>query len=102
MEESKKPIGQASKAKSKASTKSAKKPPNFSSKKNSVKSEQNSKEEEVLLNLPAGLKYKMPGKRQRVIIGSLVMGLNLILLIVVGLYFYAPGFKEFIYNVGRT
>ena len=34
---------------------------------------------DVLVNLPAGLKYKVPGKRQRVIIGSIVIGLNILL-----------------------
>ena len=35
---------------------------------------------DVLVNLPAGLKYKVPGKRQRVIIGSIVIGLNVLLI----------------------
>ncbi len=45
--------------------------------------------------------YKIPGKRQRVIVASLVLGLNLILALGVALYFYNPGFKDFIYNLGR-
>ena len=57
---------------------------------------------DVLVNLPAGLKYKVPGKRQRVIIGSLVIGLNLLLVISVILYFYSPSFQEFVYNFGRS
>ncbi len=57
--------------------------------------------QEVLLNLPAGLKYRMPGKRQRMVIGSIVIGLNILLLIAVLLYFYNPSFQDFIYNVGR-
>ena len=40
-----------------------------------------SKDPDVLVNLPAGLKYKVPGKRQRVIIGSIVIGLNVLLVI---------------------
>ena len=56
---------------------------------------------DVLVNLPAGLKYKVPGKRQRVIIGSIVIGLNVLLVISVLVYFYSPSFQEFIYNFGR-
>ena len=58
-------------------------------------------DEEVLLNLPAGMKYKLPGKRQRIVVASLVLGLNLILVLAVLLYFYSPSFHDFIYNVGR-
>ncbi len=61
-----------------------------------------SDDDDVLLNLPAGLKYRMPGKRQRVVLGSLVIGLNVLLVIAVLLYFYSPDFQEFIYNVGRN
>ena len=56
---------------------------------------------DVLVNLPAGMKYKVPGKRQRVIIGSIVIGLNVLLVISVLVYFYSPSFQEFIYNFGR-
>ncbi len=61
----------------------------------------NVQDQEVLLSLPGGFKYKLPGKRQRVIVGSLVLGLNLLLVAAVALYFYSPAFQEFIYNVGR-
>ena len=73
------------------------------SKRNSAKSKSpsNSEDQEVLLNLPAGLKYRMPGKRQRVAIGSIVVGLNLLLLIAVILYFYSPAVQEFVFNFGR-
>ena len=57
---------------------------------------------DVLVNLPAGLKYKVPGKRQRVIIGSIVIGLNVLLVISVLVYFYNPSFQDFIYNFGRN
>ena len=57
---------------------------------------------DVLVNLPAGLKYKVPGKRQRVIIGSIVIGLNVLLVISVLVYFYNPSFQDFIYNFGRS
>ena len=55
----------------------------------------------VLVNLPAGMKYKVPGKRQRVIIGSIVIGLNVLLVISVLVYFYNPSFQDFVYNFGR-
>ena len=61
----------------------------------------NPKDQDVLVNLPAGLKYKIPGKRQRVIIGSIVVGLNVLLVISVLVYFYSPSFQDFIYNFGR-
>ena len=56
---------------------------------------------DILVNLPAGMKYKVPGKRQRVIIGSIVIGLNVLLVIGVLVYFYNPSFQEFVYNFGR-
>ena len=59
-------------------------------------------DEDVLVNLPAGLKYKVPGKRQRVIIGSIVIGLNVLLVISVLVYFYNPSFQDFVYNFGRS
>tara|TARA_B100000700_G_scaffold242644_1_gene270307 strand:- start:535 stop:810 length:276 start_codon:yes stop_codon:yes gene_type:complete len=61
-----------------------------------------SKDPDVLVNLPAGLKYKVPGKRQRVIIGSIVIGLNVLLVISVLVYFYNPSFQDFVYNFGRS
>jgi len=57
---------------------------------------------DVLVNLPAGLKYKVPGKRQRVIIGSIVIGLNVLLVLSVLAYFYSPSFQDFVYNFGRS
>ncbi len=48
-----------------------------------------------------GIKYRIPGKRQRIIVASIVLGLNLLLLLAVVLYFKNPEFREFIYNVGR-
>ena len=60
------------------------------------------KDPDVLLELPGGFKYKAPGKSQRVIIGSIVIGLNVLLVISVVVYFYSPAFQDFIYNVGRS
>tara|TARA_Y100001968_G_scaffold268259_1_gene258549 strand:- start:2561 stop:2818 length:258 start_codon:yes stop_codon:yes gene_type:complete len=65
------------------------------------KSFSNSRDQEVLLNLPAGLKYRMPGKRQRVLVGSIVVGLNILLVLSVVIYFYSPAFQNFVYNFGR-
>ncbi len=48
-----------------------------------------------------GFKYKLPGKRQRIIVASVVLGLNVALVIAVLLYLKNPGFHDFIYNVGR-
>ncbi len=59
-------------------------------------------EGEVLFKLPAGFTYKLPGKRQRLVIGWLVVGLNALLVLAVVLYFYNPAFKDFVYTVGRT
>tara|TARA_B100001250_G_C19692142_1_gene740807 strand:+ start:767 stop:1057 length:291 start_codon:yes stop_codon:yes gene_type:complete len=63
--------------------------------------ENKSTDRELLLKLPGGFEYRLPGKRQRVFLGSLVLGLNIILLIAVGIYFYNPSFQHFIYNLGR-
>ena len=60
-----------------------------------------SNDPDVLVTLTAGMKYKVPGKRQRVIIGSIVIGLNVLLVISVLVYFYNPAFQEFVYNFGR-
>ncbi|WP_320667107.1 hypothetical protein [Prochlorococcus sp. MIT 1307] len=55
---------------------------------------------EVLLKV-GGLEYKAPGRRQRVVLGGIVLGGNLILVLAVILYFYNPSFKEFIIHVGK-
>ncbi len=60
-----------------------------------------SSNEEVLIKV-GGFEYKTPGRRQRVIIGSIVIGLNLLLVIATVAYFYIPSFQQFIYNVGRN
>ena len=62
----------------------------------------NSNDPDVLVNLPAGMKYKVPGKRQRVVIGSIVIGLNVLLVVSVLVYFYNPSFQDFVYNYGRN
>ena len=45
--------------------------------------------------------YTLPGKKQINIFGSIVLGLNLILILLVILYFNNQGFHDFVFNVGR-
>ncbi len=45
--------------------------------------------------------YTLPGKKQINIFGSIVLGLNLGLVILVILYFNNQEFHDFIFNVGR-
>ena len=59
-----------------------------------------SEREDVLLKV-GSLEYRAPGKRQRLVIGSIVVGLNVLLVLSVVIYFYSPAFQEFIYNFGR-
>ncbi|AAQ00442.1 MULTISPECIES: hypothetical protein [Prochlorococcus] len=69
--------------------------------KSNSKSQPNPPSEEVLIKV-GGFEYKTPGKRQRIIIGSIVLGLNLLLVLAVAAYFYIPAFQQFVYNVGRS
>ena len=45
--------------------------------------------------------YTLPGKKQINIFGSVVLALNIILVLLVILYFNNQGFHDFIFNVGR-
>ena len=45
--------------------------------------------------------YTLPGKKQINIFGSLVLGLNMILIILVILYLNNQEFHDFVFNVGR-
>ena len=45
--------------------------------------------------------YTLPGKKQINIFGSIVLGLNAILLILVILYLKNEEFHDFVFNVGR-
>ena len=47
------------------------------------------------------LTYTLPGKKQINIFGSIVLGLNIILVLLVILYFNNQKFHDFIFNVGR-
>ncbi len=71
------------------------------SSKNSKKRKFQSQEPGIDEYSVAGLKYKLPGKRQRIIVASVVIALNILLLVAALLYFYNPAFHQFIYSVGR-
>ena len=45
--------------------------------------------------------YTLPGKRQINIFGSIVLGLNIILILLVILYLKNQEFHDFVFNVGR-
>ena len=45
--------------------------------------------------------YTLPGKKQINIFGSIVLGLNLILILLVVLYLNNQEFHDFVFNVGR-
>jgi len=45
--------------------------------------------------------YTLPGKKQINIFGSIVIGLNIILLLLVILYLKNQAFHDFVFNVGR-
>ena len=45
--------------------------------------------------------YTLPGKKQINIFGSLVIGLNIILVLLVILYLKNQEFHDFVFNVGR-
>ena len=45
--------------------------------------------------------YTLPGKRQINIFGSVVLGLNMILILLVILYLKNQEFHDFVFNVGR-
>ena len=45
--------------------------------------------------------YTLPGKKQINIFGSIVIGLNIILVLLVILYLKNQSFHDFVFNVGR-
>jgi len=45
--------------------------------------------------------YTLPGKKQINIFGSIVIGLNIILVLIVILYLKNQEFHDFVFNVGR-
>ena len=69
-------------------------------KKWTTKASPNADARETLIKV-GGLEYKAPGRRQRVVLGAIVLGGNLLLVLATILYFYNPAFKEFISTVGK-
>ena len=45
--------------------------------------------------------YTLPGKKQINIVGSIVIGLNLVLIFLVILYLNNQAFHDYIFNIGR-
>ena len=61
------------------------------------------KEKKGLIGFLKGKKftYTLPGKKQINIFGSIVIGLNMILVLLVILYFNNQEFQDFVFNIGR-
>ena len=71
--------------------------------KNDVAIKESKKEKKGLAAFLKGKKftYTLPGKKQINIFGSIVLGLNLILILLVILYLNNQEFHDFVFNVGR-
>ena len=77
--------------------------------KNNIQKTQNTqiketkKEKKGLAGFLKGKKftYTLPGKKQINIFGSIVIGLNIILVLLVILYLNNQKFHDFVFNVGR-
>ena len=70
---------------------------------NEVKNDAEIKEKKGLAGFLKGKKftYTLPGKKQINIFGSIVIGLNMILVLLVILYLKNQEFHDFVFNVGR-
>ena len=71
--------------------------------KNDAQINDSKKEKKGLTSFLKGKKftYTLPGKKQINIFGSIVIGLNIILILLVILYLNNQEFHDFIFNVGR-
>ena len=71
--------------------------------KNNTQIKETKKEKKGLAGFLQGKKftYTLPGKKQINIFGSIVLGLNLILILLVILYLKNQEFHNFVFNVGR-
>ena len=71
--------------------------------KNDAEQKESIKEKKGLAAFLKGKKftYTLPGKKQINIFGSIVLGLNLILILLVILYLNNQEFHDFVFNVGR-
>ena len=70
---------------------------------NDAEIKESKKERKGLAGFLKGKKftYTLPGKKQINIFGSIVLGLNIILILLVVLYLNNQEFHDFIFNVGR-
>ena len=70
---------------------------------NDAKIKEEKKEKKGLAAFLKGKKftYTLPGKKQINIFGSIVIGLNMILVLLVILYLKNQAFHDFVFNVGR-
>jgi len=71
--------------------------------KNDAEIKESKKEKKGLAAFLKGKKftYTLPGKKQIHIFGSIVLGLNLILILLVVLYLKNQEFRDFVFNLGR-
>ncbi len=71
--------------------------------KNDDELKESTKEKKGLAAFLKGKKftYTLPGKKQINIFGSIVLGLNLTLILLVFLYLNNQEFHDFVFNVGR-
>ena len=71
--------------------------------KNDPEIKESKKEKKGLAAFLKGKKftYTLPGKKQINIFGSIVIGLNMILILLVILYLKNQEFHDFVFNVGR-
>ncbi len=71
--------------------------------KNNNEIKESKKEKKGLAGFLKGKKftYTLPGKKQINIFGSIVLGLNMILILLVILYLKNQEFHDFVFNVGR-
>ena len=71
--------------------------------KNNTQIKETKKEKKGLAGFLKGKKftYTLPGKKQINIFGSIVLGLNFILILLVILYLNNQEFHDFVFNVGR-
>jgi len=71
--------------------------------KNDTQIKETKKEKKGIAGFLKGKKltYTLPGKKQINIFGSIVLGLNLILILLVILYLNNQEFHDFVFNVGR-
>ena len=70
---------------------------------NNIQVKETKKEKKGLAGFLKGKKftYTLPGKKQINIFGSIVLGLNMILILLVILYLKNQEFHDFVFNVGR-